>query len=161
MTTAIYPGSFDPVTMGHLDIIHRASALFERLVVAVFEAPEREALFTTEERKSLLTTAMQGRADVEVKSFRGLVVDFARSCGAGAIVRGLRMTTDFEDEFEMALVNRRLAPDIDVVCFMTTLDYLYVRSSRLKEIARLGGDITGLAPENVVAALRERYGSRA
>ncbi len=95
------------------------------------------------------------------KSFRGLVVDFARSCGAGAIVRGLRMTTDFEDEFEMALVNRRLAPDIDVVCFMTTLDYLYVRSSRLKEIARLGGDITGLAPENVVAALRERYGSRA
>ena len=159
MTTAIYPGRFDPVTSGHLDIIRRASHLFDRLVVAVFESPVQETLFSTEERKALVRDAMGDLPGVEVESFRGLVVDLARSSGAQAIVRGLRMTTDFENEFEMALMNRRLAPDTDVVCFMTSLEYLYVRSSRLKEVARLGGDITGLAPDNVVAAIRERFRS--
>ena len=159
MTTAIYPGTFDPVTMGHQDIIHRASRLFDRLVVAVFAAPDQPALFSAEERTALLREVAQDLTNVEVASFQGLVVDYARARGAGAIVRGLRMATDFEYEFEMALMNRRLAPDIDVVCLMTSLEYLYVRSSLLKEVAQLGGDVTGLAPANVVTALRERYRS--
>ncbi len=157
MTTAIYPGTFDPVTKGHQDIIQRASRLFDQLVVAVFAAPDQPALFSAEERISFLRDVARDLTNVEVASFQGLVVDYARSRGAGAIVRGLRMTTDFEYEFEMALMNRSLAPDIDTVCVMTSLEYLYVRSSLLKEVARLGGDITGLAPANVVMALRERF----
>ena len=156
MTIAIYPGTFDPVTLGHHDIIRRASRLFDRLVVAVFEAPGQPALFSAEERTDLLRDTVQDLANVEVQSFQGLVVDYARACGATAIVRGLRMNTDFEYEFEMGMMNRRLAPDIDVVCLMTSLEYLYVRSSLLKEVVQLGGDVTGLAPDNVVAALKER-----
>ncbi len=157
MTTAIYPGTFDPVTLGHHDIIQRASRLFDRLVVAVFEAPGQSVLFSTEERTALLQDTVRDLGNVEVRSFRGLVVDYARARGATAIVRGLRMNTDFEYEFEMALMNRKLAPDIDTVCVMTSLEYLYVRSSLLKEVAQLGGDVTGLAPDNVVAALKERH----
>jgi pantetheine-phosphate adenylyltransferase len=159
MTTAIYPGTFDPVTLGHHDIILRASRLFDRLVVAVFEASGQPTLFSADERTALLRDTVKDLANVEVQSFQGLVVDYARVRGASAIVRGLRMNTDFEYEFEMGLMNRRLAPDIDVVCLMTSLEYLYVRSSLLKEVARLGGDITGLAPANVVAALQERHRS--
>ncbi len=159
MTTAIFPGKFDPVTMGHLDIIQRAARLFDKVMVAVFESPDREALFTTEERVALVREALSDTPGVEVDSFRGLVVDYARSKGAQVMVRGLRINTDFEYEFEMALMNRRLAADIDVVCLITSLEYQYVRSSRLKEVARLGGDISGLAPPNVVQAVRARFGA--
>ena len=156
--TAIYPGRFDPVTNGHLDIVRRASALFEKVIVSVFEAPERQTLFTTEERMAMFTDAAKDVRGVEVRSFSGLVVDWARHVGATVIVRGIRMNADFEYEFEMALMNRKLAPEVDVVCLMTDIHYQFVRASLIKEVARLGGDISGLAPVNVIAALKEKFG---
>ena len=158
MTTAIYPGRFDPVTAGHLDIVQRASRLFERVIVAVFEAPEKQTMFSTNERMSMFEAALGDSAGVEVKSFQGLIVDYARAQEATAIVRGIRMNADFEYEFEMALMNRKLAPDLDVVCLMTDIQYQFVRASLLKEVARLGGDIGGLAPDSVIAALKDRFG---
>ena len=158
MTVAIYPGRFDPVTAGHLDIVQRAAKLFERVVVAVFEAPDHDTLFSADERIALFREATKAVEGVEVKGFGGLVVDCARAEGAGAIVRGIRMTADFEYEFEMALMNKKLAPDIDVVCLITDIQYQFVRATLLKEVARLGGDIAGLAPTNVIAALKERLG---
>ncbi len=158
MTVAIYPGRFDPVTAGHLDIVQRAAKLFDRVVVAVFEAPAHGTLFDAGERIALFRDAAKAVDGVEVKGFGGLVVDCARAEGAQAIVRGIRMTADFEYEFEMALMNKKLAPDIDVVCLITDIQYQFVRATLLKEVARLGGDITGLAPTNVIAALKERLG---
>ena len=158
MTVAIYPGRFDPVTAGHLDIVQRAAKLFERVVVAVFEAPDHDTLFSADERIALFREATKAVEGVEVKGFGGLVVDCARAEGAGAIVRGIRMTADFEYEFEMALMNKKLAPDIDVVCLITDIQYQFVRATLLKEVARLGGDIAGLAPANVISALKERLG---
>ncbi|MDA1035310.1 MAG: pantetheine-phosphate adenylyltransferase [Chloroflexi bacterium] len=157
MTIAIYPGRFDPVTAGHIDIVTRASLLFERVVISVFDAPESQTLFTTKERMELFGDAVKNLKNVSVKSFSGLVVDWAREAGAEAIVRGIRMNADFEYEFEMALMNRRLAPDIDVVCLMTDIKYQFVRASLIKEVSRLGGDIEGLAPPNVIAALHQRF----
>ena len=159
MTVAIYPGRFDPVTAGHLNIVQRAAKLFDRLIVAVLEASEQQTLFTTAERVELLREAAADVPDLEVQSFGGLVVDYAHEVGAAVIVRGIRMNADFEYEFEMALMNRKLAPDIDVVCLMTDIQYQFVRASLLKEVARLGGDIGGLAPPNVIAALRDRFGN--
>lgn len=156
MTTAIYPGRFDPVTEGHLDIVQRASRLFDSIIIAVFDAPEKRTMFTTEERVSMFQDSIIGLSNVQVKSFNGLVVDYARSQNANAIVRGIRMNADFEYEFEMALMNRKLAPDIDVVCLMTDIQYQFVRASLLKEVARLGGNIEGLAPPNVILELRSR-----
>ncbi len=158
MTVAIYPGRFDPVTAGHLDIVQRAAKLFERVVVAVFEARDHDTLFSAEERIAMFRDATKAGRGVEVKGFGGLVVDCARAEGAGAIVRGIRMTADFEYEFEMALMNKKLAPDIDVVCLITDIQYQFVRATLLKEVARLGGDIEGLAPTNVITALKERLG---
>ncbi len=158
MTVAIYPGRFDPVTAGHLDIVQRAARLFDRVVVAVFEAPDRDTLFSADERIAFFRDAAKAVDGVEVRGFGGLVVDCARAEGAGAIVRGIRMTADFEYEFEMALMNKKLAPDIDVVCLITDIQYQFVRATLLKEVARLGGDIAGLAPANVISALKERLG---
>ncbi len=160
MTTAIYPGRFDPVTAGHLDILQRASYLFEKVIMAVFEAPQRQTTFSTEERVGLIREASAGLSNVEVRSFSGLVVDYAQAQQATAIVRGIRMHADFESEFEMALMNRKLAPNVDVVCLMTDGRYQFVRASLLKEVAMLGGDIRGLAPDNVIAALAERFGQQ-
>ena len=157
MTIAIYPGRFDPVTAGHLDIVQRGAKLFDELIIAIFEAPEKQTLFSTEERLALFREAAKDVAGVRVESFGGLVVDYAHQVGATAIVRGIRMNADFEYEFEMALMNRKLAPDVDVVCLMTDIQYQFVRASLLKEVARLGGDISDLAPPNVIAALRERF----
>ena len=157
MTVAIYPGRFDPVTAGHLDIVRRGAALFETVIVSVFETPERQTLFNTQERMDLFNDGIKDLTNVEVRSFSGLVVDWAHNVGAGAIVRGIRMNADFEYEFEMALMNRKLAPDIDVVCLMTDSRYQFVRASLIKEVARLGGDIGGLVPSNVIAALKARY----
>jgi pantetheine-phosphate adenylyltransferase len=158
MTIAIYPGRFDPVTAGHLDIVHRSAVIFDKVIVSVFEAPERQTLFTTQERMHLFGEGVQDAPNVEVQSFSGLVVDWAHTVGASTIVRGIRMNADFEYEFEMALMNRKLAPDVDVVCLMSDSRYQFVRASLIKEVARLGGDIGGLVPPNVIAALNERYG---
>ncbi len=157
MTVALYTGRFDPVTAGHLDIVQRAAKLFDTVIVAVFEAPEARTTFSAEERRSLFEEAIKDKSGIEVRTFSGLVVDYARQVGAAVMVRGIRMNVDFEHEFEMALMNRKLAPDIDVVCLITDIQYQFVRASLLKEVARLGGDISGLAPPNVIAALKQRF----
>ncbi|MCL4535665.1 MAG: pantetheine-phosphate adenylyltransferase [Bacteroidetes bacterium] len=157
MTTALYPGSFDPVTNGHLDIATRAAAIFDRLTVAVFDAPAKNLLFTTKERMDMATEALKGLPNVNVTSFTGLTVDFAREIGASVLVRGLRVMSDFEMELQMAMVNRQLAPGIEVVCLMSSLQYSFLSSSLIKEIAKLGGSIDNMVPEHVARALRQKF----
>lgn len=154
MAIAIYPGSFDPVTKGHVDIAERAAALFDQLIVAVYDAPPKRLLFTTEERVELMKEALSHLSNVRVASYSGLTVEFARKVKANVIVRGLRMSSDFEREFEMALMNKKLAPDLELICFMTKLEYEFISASILKEVCKLGGCIDGLVPDHVAAALR-------
>ncbi|MCH8800707.1 MAG: pantetheine-phosphate adenylyltransferase [Chloroflexi bacterium] len=158
MVTALYPGSFDPVTVGHVDVATRAADLFEKLVIAVYETPSKALLFDTEERHQLMKNACSHLPNVEVVTFSGLVVRFARDIGAGVIVRGLRSGSDFEYEFDMAFMNRRLEPTVDLVCFMTSQDYMFVSASLLKEVAKLGGDITEMVPPNVAQAVYSKFG---
>ncbi|MBI2952822.1 MAG: pantetheine-phosphate adenylyltransferase [Chloroflexi bacterium] len=157
MTTALYPGSFDPATMGHLDIATRAAAIFDKIVVGVYDAPAKNVLFTTEERVALFAEALHGTPNVEVKSFSGLTVDFARSVNAQVIVRGLRAISDFELEMQMALLNRKMVPSLEVMCFMTSLEYSFLSSSIVKEIVSLGGSIDGMVSDNIAKALKEKY----
>lgn len=156
MTIALYPGSFDPVTRGHIDIAERAASLFEEVIVAVYDAPPKELLFTTEERVDLVRKSLAHLANVRVESYTGLTVDFAEKVKAKVLVRGLRVLSDFEREFEMALMNKQLAPCLELVCFMTNQEYQFVSSSLLKEVCRLGGNIEDLVPEDVARALRKR-----
>ena len=158
MVTAIYPGSFDPVTMGHLDITTRGSALFEKVIVAVYSTPSKDLLFSTDERVELFPQSIVDLPNVEVMRFSGLVVRFAREVGAAVILRGLRSGADFEYEYDMAFMNRRLERSVDMVSFMTSQDYMFVSSSLLKEVARLGGDVTGMVPPHVVKAVNAKFG---
>ena len=161
MTIAIYPGSFDPITNGHLDIATRAAKLFEKVIIAVYDVPPKSLMFTTKQRVSLVKRSIGDLPNVDVKSFTGLTVDFARQVGAKAIVRGLRVVTDFEREFEMALMNKKLAPDCEVVCLMPNLRYQFLSSSLLKEVANLGGFIDDLVPQPVAAALKKKIRAKA
>lgn len=156
MTVALYPGSFDPVTRGHVDIAERAATLFERVIVAIFDAPPKHLLFSTEERVELMRKALSHLPNVRVESYGGLTVEYARKVKAKVIVRGLRMSSDFEREFEMALMNKKLASDVELVCFMTKLEYEFISASILKEVCKLGGCIDGLVPDHVAAALKEK-----
>lgn len=156
MTIALYPGSFDPVTMGHVDIAERASALFEKVIVAIYDDPPKKLLFSADERVAMMKQALTHLGNVEVTSYDGLTVEFARQNKAKVIVRGLRMSSDFEREFEMALMNKKLAPDVELVCFMTKLEFEFVSSSLLKEAAKLGGCINDLVPNHVAKALQEK-----
>ncbi len=158
MTRAIYPGSFDPVHNGHVDVALRASRLFDELVVGVYEAPPKSLMFDTKERVMLFQESLGDSTNVRVVPFTGLAPMFAREVQAEFIVRGLRAGFDFETEFEMALMWRSIAPDIDVVCMMSALQFQFVYSSRIKEVAQLGGDVTALVPEPVAAALKARSG---
>jgi len=158
VVTALYPGSFDPVTVGHVDIASRAAIQFEKLVVAVYDTPSKNLLFTTDEREQLMKDACSHIFNVEVVRFSGLVVRFAKDIGAGAIVRGLRSGSDFEYEFDMAFMNRKLEPEVDLICFMTSQDYMFVSASLLKEVARLGGDIKDMVPPNVAEAVYSKFG---
>ena len=153
MSIAIYPGSFDPITNGHLDIITRAAKLFQKLVIGVFDRPDKQLLFSTEERAEMVSKTIAPLPNVEVKIFTGLAVDFAKEVKAQAIVRGLRMSGDFENEFDLAMMNKRLAPEIEIVCLMSDIKYQFLSSSLLKEAARLGGAIEDLVPEHVAEAL--------
>lgn len=158
MHVALYPGRFDPVTNGHLDIITRAARLFDRLIVA--PAATSSTLFTTEERTELLKTAVLGLHNVEVEPFSGLMVNFARSRGATVVVRGIRAVTDFYAEFDMALMNTKMAPEIESVYLMTALGHLFISASRIREVANLGYDITGLVPPHVADALQAKFAAR-
>ena len=159
MVVALYPGSFDPVTVGHLDIASRAAKLFDEVVVAVYDTPSKSLLFTTDERVELFESSCTHLPNVRVVKYSGLTVRFARDIGAGVIVRGLRSGYDFEYEFEMAFMNSKLEPNVDLVCFMTSQENVFVSASLLKEVARLGGNIREMVPPNVAEALNTKFGS--
>jgi pantetheine-phosphate adenylyltransferase len=161
---AIYPGSFDPITLGHVDVARRAARLFEELIIAVYEGQEKPgALFTFPERVAMAreVVASVPESNIRVDSFSGLTVDYARSQDAGVIVRGLRAVSDFEYEFKLAHMNEHLAPEIEVVCLMTSSGHSFISSSLIREVAALGGDIDGLVPATVRDALRAKLAVRA
>ena len=156
MNTAIYPGSFDPVTLGHYDIIERSSRIFDRVIVGVLCNSAKTPLFTTDERVEMLRYVTAELPNVTVLSFDGLLVDFARQQSADVIVRGLRAVTDFEYELQMAQTNRVLAPDIDTVFMTTSLEYAYLSSTIMKEVALFGGDLSNFAPPFTIQAVKEK-----
>jgi pantetheine-phosphate adenylyltransferase len=153
---AIYPGSFDPITNGHLDIVHRALAVFPKLIVATAVNVGKTPTFTVEERKEMMLEALQDTPGVEIDSFSGLLVDYAKYRQANVIVRGLRALSDFENEFQMAHMNRRLSPDLETIFMMTGQEHFYVSSRTVKEVAYFGGDVSGLVPEPVLRALKTK-----
>ena len=157
----VYPGTFDPVTNGHIDLIRRAAELFQEVVVGVAVNPGKETLFSVHERVAMLKEATRGFPSVEVKPFDGLLVDLAKDSGARVIVRGLRMLSDFEYEFQMALTNRKLQPRIETVFMMPSEEYSYLSSRLIKEAAALGGDVTNFVPPQVAKRLREKLKNRA
>jgi pantetheine-phosphate adenylyltransferase len=156
---AVFPGSFDPITNGHLDIVDRGLAVFDRVRMAILMNPEKQPLFTVEERVAIIREAYRGNPRVEVDTFSGLLVDYANQVGASVIIRGLRAISDFEYEFQMALMNRRLNPQIETVFMMPAESYSYVSSRLVKEVFQLGGRVTGLVPPVVERRLSERYGT--
>ena len=155
--TALYPGSFDPVTRGHLDILERACTIFDRVIVAVLRNPHKTPLFAVDERVDLIRRSIPEGSAVEVSTFDGLTVDYAREVGAIAIVRGLRVTSDFESEFQMALMNRRLNPAIHTVFLMTSFTNVFISSSIIKEVFSLGGTIDDVVPPASAEALRAKF----
>ncbi len=157
MTTALFPGRFDPVTNGHRDVGLRAARLFEHVIVAPVEL-RQGYLFSSEERTALLKKAFADIKKIEVRPFSGLTVDFAKEVGATVIVRAMRAVTDFEAEFDMALMNKKMAPGIESIYLMTSLDYLYVSGTRIREVSALGYDVSDLVPAHVFAALQKKHG---
>jgi pantetheine-phosphate adenylyltransferase len=158
--TAIYPGSFDPLTNGHLAIIYRGLKVFDRLIVAVANNPQKSPLFTAEERMAFISEAVGNDPRVEVDSFNALLVDYARSKGVYTVIRGLRAVSDFEYEFQLANMNRKLLPDFEAVFVMTGEDYFFVSAQLVREVATFGGDVSGLVPPNVAEGLRRKLGTR-
>ena len=156
---AIYPGSFDPLTNGHVDIIERGARMFDLIIVAILVNAEKAPLFTMQERVELAREVFKSRPNVEVDTFQGLLVDYAARRRAHVIVRGLRAVSDFEAEFQMALMNRRLNPGIETVFMMPAEQYSYISSRLIKEVFSLGGRVSGLVPEEVERRLREKYGA--
>jgi pantetheine-phosphate adenylyltransferase len=154
---AIFPASFDPIHVGHIDIARRATAVFDEVVVGVYDRPLKQLLFTIEERLALVETALEAIKGIRVVPYSGLTVDFARSVEAQTIVRGLRVFSDFELEFRMALANHRLAPEIEVVALMSSEKHMHIASSTVREIASLGGDVSSMVPQHVNAALLARF----
>jgi pantetheine-phosphate adenylyltransferase len=160
LVTAIYPGSFDPFTNGHLDVATRSSKIFDKLIIAVYARPVKNLLFDIEERVELTRKSVTNLENVEVRSFDCLFVDYARQVGAEVMVRGLRMTADFEREFEIAMMNRYLDANLEMITMMSKLRYQFLSSSMVKEVAELNGNITDLVPEHVAEALREKARQR-
>jgi pantetheine-phosphate adenylyltransferase len=155
---AMYPGSFDPPTNGHVDIVERSARLFDRVVIGVGRNLAKKTVFTADERVALMTEACRKLENVEVRPFDGLPVDFAKECGAAFIIRGIRALSDFEFEFEMGNMNRKLAPQIEMVYLMTAPDYLFLSASRVKELVAFGAPIDELVPPNVAKALKAHVG---
>jgi len=157
MVKAIFPATFDPIHYGHIDIARRASCLFREVVVAVYDRPLKTLLFSPEERISMVRRTFENEENITVVGYSGLTVDFCRKIGAKVIVRGLRVFSDFEYEFRMALANDRLAPEIEVVALITSENHTFLSSSTVREIAALGGDVSSMVPSYVEAALKQRY----
>lgn len=160
MTIALFPGRFDPVTNGHRDIARRAARMFEKVIVAAADL-KANYLFDTAERVALMRAALADQPNIEVTSFSGLTVEFARQCGATVVVRSMRAVTDFEAEFDMALMNQKMAPEIESVYMMASLEHLYVSGTRIREVSALGYDVSGLVPPHVYEALLKKYAERA
>ena len=156
MTVAVYPGTFDPVHFGHVDIVKRAAELFECLTVGIYDRPQKRLMFTAAERVEMVQQAVDDIAGVRVACYSGLTVDFVRAQGASVIVRGLRAIVDFELEYQMALTNRRLAPELDVVCLMTSVDYAFLSSTIVKDVALAGGRVDQFVPAHVQERLARR-----
>jgi pantetheine-phosphate adenylyltransferase len=152
----IYPGTFDPIHFGHVDIAVRAASIFDELIVAIYDRPAKNLMFTVKERAKLARQALQDIPNVRTMTYGGLTVEFAHQMGAQAIVRGLRATSDFELEYQMALTNQQLAPEIELVCLMTRQDHAFLSSSIVKEVALLRGDVSGMVPVHVMAALERK-----
>ncbi len=157
MSTAVYPGSFDPITNGHLDIIQRASKIVDKLYVAVLVNRNKKYMFSLEERVEFIKKSTGGIANIEVVSYDGLLVDFCREKGANAIFKGLRAITDYEIEVQMALMNKRLENNVETVLLVSAVDHSFISSSIIKEVAFYGGDIAGLVPEHVREAILEKW----
>ena len=157
---AIYPGAFDPITRGHLDIIERSFKLFDELIIAVAADSSKSTLFTVQERVEMIKAEVEGQKSVRVESFEGLLIDYVRKKNAYVVVRGLRVMSDFEYEFQMALTNRKIAPDIETVFMMTAENYTSISSRFIKEIARLGGDVDHFVTPSVEAALKEKFSAK-
>jgi pantetheine-phosphate adenylyltransferase len=153
---AIYPGSFDPITNGHVDIIERSLKIFDKIIIGVLENPEKEYLFSTEERVNIIKKIFKGREDIEVEPFSGLLVDFVKKKKAGVVIRGLRAISDFEYEFQMALMNRKLNPEIETFFMMPSIEYSFLSSRLVKEVYLLGGCVRNLVPSIVEKELRKK-----
>jgi pantetheine-phosphate adenylyltransferase len=158
MRVAVYPGTFDPVTFGHLDLVERGRKHVDRLIIAILRNEDKQTLFTVEERKAFLRDAVSAWPNVVIDDFDGLLVEYAKRTGASLILRGLRAVSDFEYELQMAMMNRRLAPDLETAFLMPNETFSYVSSRLVREVARLGGDIKGLVPPAVAAALHAKFG---
>lgn len=158
MRIAVYPGGFDPVTNGHLDLVRRMTHLFDRVVVAVVKGREKSSMFTWEERVAMVAKAVEDLPQVEVEAFDEMTVEFARRKGAVALVRGIRAVSDFETEFSMAMMNRKMAPHLESVYLMANQEFLYISASRIREVSRLGYDVADLVPAHVRTAIREKLG---
>jgi pantetheine-phosphate adenylyltransferase len=156
MVTALYPGTFDPVTYGHVDIVKRAAQVFDQVLVAVYDMPPKSLLFTTEERVGLFRDSIKDIKNARVVPFSGLVVKFAEQAGAKVMIRGLRAGQDFEYEFDMSLMNKHMAPEIESVYMMSSLAFQFLSASRVKEVVQLGGDVKSFVPENVLHALKAK-----
>lgn len=159
--TAIYPGSFDPITNGHLDLIERGSKLFDKLIVSILQNESKEPLFSVAERMEMLRDVIRVYPNVEVAAFRGLLVDHAAQCGATVILRGIRAISDYEYELQMALMNRRLRPSVETVFLMSGEAYSFISSRLVKEVVGLGGNVSGLVPPSVETRLRARIAAGA
>jgi len=153
---ALYPGSFDPITNGHIDIAIRTAKLFDKVVIGIFSTPDKRLTFTLEERVELATQAVAHLPKIEVRPYSNITVEFAKEIKAQALVRGLRMSADYEREFEMGMLNKKLDPELELVCFMASQEYQFLSSSLMKEVASLGGNINSLVPRHVAEALRKK-----
>ncbi len=158
MRIAVFPGGFDPVTNGHLDLVQRMTHLFDRVIVAVFKARGKDSMFSWEERIELFREAVIDLPTVEVEGFEGMTVEFAKRKGAVALVRGIRAVSDFESEFSMSLMNRKMAPQLESVYLMANQDFLYISASRIREVSRLGYDVADLVPGHVRTAIQQKLG---